>query len=395
MRIVKSDSTSVSCWELSKYRSSPEVKYETTKIWRTKEFSRSDLVKVGRVNGWRKPTSYKASETITNPLAVKAKWTKSSGDAYLKTDNRFLFGATGNIKQPVLPTSDDALQSVLTYRALAKVKDVKVNLAVALAEMGETIGMIVKSFAKIRKAYRLAKAGRWKEAFAVFGVTIHRRAAVRNLASGWLELQFGWMPLISDIYGSIEEINRKVLNEGYVIVGRARSETKETVLNSDRASTWGLISWDVKTAWELSKIQKVSLWFRVDMPSLQRAAAIGLLNPALIVWERTPFSFMIDWVTTVGDWLESLDATLGLVYLGGTHTYRGLLQTKGQAATPSGMYAGSPSDVEVTPGAHRVMSMVRNVINSTPKDKFVFTNPYSTSHAITASALLITSLKAK
>jgi hypothetical protein len=46
--------------------------------------------------------------------------------------------------------------------------------------------------------------------------------------------------------------------------------------------------------------------------SLKQLSQLGITNPALLVWELIPYSFVIDWLIPVGDFLSSLDALVGV-----------------------------------------------------------------------------------
>jgi hypothetical protein len=43
-----------------------------------------------------------------------------------------------------------------------------------------------------------------------------------------------------------------------------------------------------------------------------------LSNPAALAWELVPYSFVVDWMIPVGDYLSSLDAVNGLTFRRGT-----------------------------------------------------------------------------
>jgi len=54
------------------------------------------------------------------------------------------------------------------------------------------------------------------------------------------------------------------------------------------------------------------VWIEVNSQSLTAAQQAGLTNPALVAWELVPYSFVFDWVCSVGDWLTALTALNGL-----------------------------------------------------------------------------------
>lgn len=350
-------------------------------------WTRSDIVKVPYVDSFRAPTPYKSTKRIERPLKVSASRPAFDGAKYVWEDEI----TAQHWRLPGIPGSDPSLQSALVMKALASVKDEKINVAVALAEMGDTIKMIAKHSVKIRQAFSAARRGNWKRAYDILGIGRNYKQGRRDLASGWLEIIYGWLPTLGDIYGAVDELNRKVQQEGYTIVGRARSQYDVSATAIvPRFYRWGFCSAQITTQVATSVTQKVSLWYRLDMPGLQRAAAIGVLNPFTIAWELTPFSFLVDWFSSIGDWLASIDATVGLSYMGGTHTWRAFQEISGQQCVE---YSGG--DLQYTEGFFSSDSMVRSVISDSPDDALVFSNPLSTSHAITAVALTITTLKTR
>jgi len=48
--------------------------------------------------------------------------------------------------------------------------------------------------------------------------------------------------------------------------------------------------------------------------------SIGLVNPAAILWELVPYSFVVDWIVPIGQFLENISAGVGLRFLSGYRT---------------------------------------------------------------------------
>lgn len=396
MRRVVADPVNYSYYESSQYfrpTGADEKKYyHGSSSYVPNSWVRSEITKVPFTRSFRAPTRYQSTKVIHTPAKIHATRREegSWGSYWIYEVMDEVEFSRWNLPVP-LPL-DASLRSQLIYRALAKVKDEKINLAVTLAEIGSVVGMITKHAVKLKSAYTAAKQGNWKKAYDVLGISRDYKSGKRDLASGWLEIIYGWLPLIMDIHGGVEEINRKVLSEGYTLVGRARSEASDYVtVNAPNTYRQGLCPISVSTDVLLERTQKVSFWFRVDMPALQRAAALGVTNPLLVAWELTSFSFVADWFITIGDWLSSLDATVGLIFMGGSHTYRSYIATAKQEIKPRKDHTFR--SVSQSAGFYSKDSMVREVISTTPEDRFVFTNPLSTSHAITAVALLVTSIR--
>lgn len=64
------------------------------------------------------------------------------------------------------------------------------------------------------------------------------------------------------------------------------------------------------------------IYYRVNDAEIRKCTGLGLLNPLQVAWETVPFSFMLDWLLPVGDFLEALDAVRGLDFIAGSRTYR-------------------------------------------------------------------------
>lgn len=69
----------------------------------------------------------------------------------------------------------------------------------------------------------------------------------------------------------------------------------------------------------------------------------GMLNPTVVAWELTQFSWLVDYVFQVGDWLESLTASVGTIPLGGS---------------VSRLARVVDSDAQFLPGTYKVLSPI-------------------------------------
>lgn len=206
------------------------------------------------------------------------------------------------------------LLNEVKQKVLQKVKDQDVNVAVMWAERGETIGMLTSAIKRLGKAYNLARSGNLAaSAQALFGDN-PRRSPRHTLANNWLELQYGWLPLMSDIYGLCETMQKQGRHGEYVAV-RSRKKIQED-------------NWEATISGDFSDdIHRVSTFeasCRVKMKSnsvfLQTASELGLTNPLFVAWEKVPFSFVVDWALPIGSFLSQFDAGLGWDFAGGSIT---------------------------------------------------------------------------
>ena len=59
----------------------------------------------------------------------------------------------------------------------------------------------------------------------------------------------------------------------------------------------------------------------VTNPNAYLLQQLGIANPASVVWELIPFSFVIDWVFDVGTFLDAFTAFMGCTVLNSCTTY--------------------------------------------------------------------------
>jgi hypothetical protein len=147
--------------------------------------------------------------------------------------------------------------------------------------------------------------GELRETLAMFRGVAGRVIGLANrwkLESIWLEGRYGWRTLLFDIQDIIKAINN--VNDGL-------QRFKETTHSNDEwtedlTSSYGFWSGE-DGIWE----QVGSVVTRI---SYRGTAVVDLdppnvaFNPLTTAWELTKFSFVVDWLIDVGQYLESLSA---------------------------------------------------------------------------------------
>jgi hypothetical protein len=102
------------------------------------------------------------------------------------------------------------------------------------------------------------------------------------------------------------------------VVGTAKEE--EIIPYSH---TWpNVLSLKPVFVWECRRTKLVRYSLCYDVPSwvLKDVSELGLSNPLSTLYELTPYSFVLDWVVPVGDWLSVLDAGNFLEFKEGSRT---------------------------------------------------------------------------
>jgi len=138
-------------------------------------------------------------------------------------------------------------------------------------------------------------------------------------------------------------------------------------------------------------IRKVmmKITFGSSSEEVHTLAQMGFTNPALIAWELTPWSFVIDWFLPVGNFISSLDATLGLVFVDGYKSTRVTKNSHSHAWWDPGIKNVSYHWEGSVIGSNSEETFLRSTLTSFPSPRLPsFKNPFSSQHLLNAVALL-------
>lgn len=188
----------------------------------------------------------------------------------------------------------------LMSRTLSRIKDQKVNLAVMIPELGKTTDMFVSFARDVYEGYKRLRRGQ----FIRGAIRDRRRTQDRQsawLARRWLELSYGWKPTMSDIWGLSQELQKVHTGNYKTIRLRAAYERTRNLSYSGFLNVVNV---------EEVKV-KMTTRYREEA-ILKSASALGITNPLAVAWELTPYSFVLDWAIGVGDYLNNLDALVGV-----------------------------------------------------------------------------------
>ena len=176
------------------------------------------------------------------------------------------------------------------------------SLGAAIAEAGESLGMIQQRATGLYRAYKDLRKGDFRGCLRQLSVDPKRkhRNIVRTTAqeaSGlWLEYWFGWSPSISDIYTAADQFTAPMpAREKYH--GSAKHVFK--VFNGSQRLTG-------------TRRTRTGAVCALVNPNLALLNQMGLANPASVAWEVIPFSFLIDWVFDVSSCISSFTDFVGV-----------------------------------------------------------------------------------
>lgn len=276
-------------------------------------------------DGFVAPTSYsllRETYTRANGQIDHRRTRKSTG---VVDDRRLYFGCVGGgaggcnslnaFNDVYMPLGVPAAwrTKVLTD-ARIKMKQADVNLAVAFAERNKTARMIGDTAIQLVRSARLLRKGNFWGAARELGINNPRKPRGSSVTARWLELQYGWKPLLSDVYGSVDALARRDKSDWIVTAKSAYSEPVEGWYDTETMSPSVSPFLDSDYGFGFAAGFR-GAFCRIDaIPEndlLKVMSSLGVTNPGLIAWELVPFSFVVDWFLPVGDFIDQLDALLG------------------------------------------------------------------------------------
>lgn len=179
------------------------------------------------------------------------------------------------------------------------------GLGVTLAQWKQADGMIRKRGNQLTSFTRALVRRSPIGVASALGIAVKRAESIKQqsvrygtakkLSDLWLEFWFGWKPMISDIYTACEVF------DNFIPWAHLSGAAKRTL--DERSGDSGLYSEKIRLRGHVGC--KVGLDVRLVNPNVRLMQQFGILNPAEIVWDAIPWSFVVGWVANVGQWLSS------------------------------------------------------------------------------------------
>jgi hypothetical protein len=290
-----------------------------------------------------------------------------------------------------LPAFPSGLEGRAVSRALLKLKHQSVNLAVAFAEHKQTQDLLAGTAKKIARqvnAYKAHNPKEWGWIAKTRTKEFFHEKKWKRYPNSWLELQYGWKPLISDVQGACQELSKHNTTNSMLAkvsgVGGGMSESTWNKTSNLTSINYFL----VREKWKHTA--RVVLYYKMRSPVLAKFASLGLTNPFELAWEKLKYSFVVDWFLPVGNWLSTLDADFGWDFHSGTLTK----YTTGGSDSVYLQSGPTPSfqRVDWNGPAYKAdgFSLVRTLYASSPWAGLPqFKNPLSSQHIANAMSLLV------
>lgn len=292
-------------------------------------------------------------------------------------------------------------ETTAIQKLLEKAKDGKFNGAVAYAEAAQLERLIGDATVKTARVLGYLRKGKLGLAASTLGLESkpsknrrfsrqHRRIKTdadidRLLSNGVLQVQYGIRPLLNDVVGAAELLAQKVSGfHASQVIGECRkSGSRVTEATEDTAFT----RYRNVTSCEASVFIKYAVKFTSENEGLHTLKQLGITNPALLAWELLPWSFVIDWFLPIGDYLSTLDATLGLKFHSGYKVYS--VKIRAHHTMDKSPANSLNFDIGHVERYDSKEHFVRTTLSGWPSPRApFFKNPASWEHALNGIALL-------
>lgn len=200
------------------------------------------------------------------------------------------------------------------FRARSKLVDRvrghEFDLGNLLGESKRTFGLVGDTIARIAGMGLSLRRGDLAGAMRHLGQTRNHRLkeiadkqrankalSSRDISAAHLELTYGVVPLLSDVHAATEAY--AVLNATHERRSTFKTHAKSNRNDLDVSSAPGYYNWPGQLSVGCSL--KVTLREELSAPR-----SLGLLDPAGVLWEVTPWSFVADWFIPIGSYLDQL-----------------------------------------------------------------------------------------
>lgn len=202
---------------------------------------------------------------------------------YVTTRSGHVAGTTSYNSPMILPsTVPNHIYNSCLDRFNEKVRGT-IDISVDLAQAGS----VARMFKAADKVVSLARA---------------LKGSPSEIGSLWLELQYGWKPLLSTIYDTVDRLMDHTIATHRTVKARFSDSVPNQIVTEPieevGSSVSGLATRKGRFTCE------IGAYLRTDVSDL---AAYTSLNPVSIAWELVPYSFVVDWFIDIGGYIRGLE----------------------------------------------------------------------------------------
>lgn len=203
---------------------------------------------------------------------------------------------------------DTNLYSDALNKAIEKANGHSIALGNDLGTIGQTTRMFEDTAKRLGTSLRFLRKGNLPRALNALGLPKDQRklsdfkhslkpGVVNNskvVAGLWLELQYGWKPLLSDVYQGAMRL-KQPREWVFKVSSKHNQDTLPLIWNSYPGVHDVLCNGSLR--------ESVTI-YGINTEVMDDYVGFGLDDPASLLWEVLPWSFIVDWMFSVGDYLN-------------------------------------------------------------------------------------------
>lgn len=298
-------------------------------------------------------------------------------------------------------TAVSAATSHATAKLYDKLGDQSAHIANIIAERHQTYSLIANNVKRL-----MSMVDTFRKVKRRGNVDIDKKFIKRSgkqISNEVLQFFFGVQPLIDDIEALAEkaahwnEYGPAKTGDSITVKasGKGFDNARTTVVSLSNGKPYMETTTDVRVTVQVRYVLEYSM----QNPALAELQKLGLINPLEVAWEMTPWSFVVDWLLPVGNWISAFTADAGLTYKRGVKTtiteYHTTVTRNFVGKQGDNLTANSDSwktGSAVATDWYRVEK--RETLSSPPSVRFPsFKSPWSYKHLAESIALFVQRVK--
>jgi hypothetical protein len=278
---------------------------------------------------------------------------------------------------------DENVGDIARLKALSKFNQRDIDLGTAWKERGKTIQLVHGVAVTGVEALNAIRKRNGRELLNVLGLD-HSTARARGVVDASLAYHYGMKPLLQDVAGAVQALSRLPPEQWRLTCKGTQADERK------QSKTVNLGLFMPFRADSHLRVSNRSIISAVQRPLTREQDmlwALGLDNPLGTAWELTPYSFVVDWLLPIGDWLGALNS---IKYYDGwltvsTDFFEENVAMQGGSGTVAGFI---DCKTTVSGGKYQSKGIRRRVINSVPLVGLPVKDPRSVDHMAKALSLL-------
>lgn len=176
------------------------------------------------------------------------------------------------------------------------------DLVVAWKERQSSIDMISGALGRLVRIARAVKRRDPKIVRRVLRRNPKARDTVKTPAGLWLEYHFGWVPTVMDLHHAACVLGYEFPTHKLTASSGVKSDIYS---KADRGRPYN--AWSNHMGSSYTTRVKIQGEITAINPNIQLATMLGFGQPLSVVWEMTPFSWVVDYFVNVSSLLTNLE----------------------------------------------------------------------------------------